>query len=58
MIDLLPADTTLEHTVGTLQYMERNAPAEPSAELEAALPKGDAWELRQGVAGTMEMPAN
>jgi hypothetical protein len=58
VIERLPADATLDEIVDTLQHMEPEATAEPTAQPEAALPDGGVWDLLEQAAGTVEMPAD
>ncbi len=58
-IEELPADTTLEQIVGTLQHMLLEGNSEPPAEAEADLPQGGGlWDFLERTAGTVEMPAD
>ncbi len=58
VIERLPADATLGQIVDTLQHMEPETTAKPSAESPPALPEGGVWDLLEQAAGTVEMPAD
>jgi hypothetical protein len=58
-IEELPADTTLEQIVGTLQDMLMEGNCEQPEEADADIPKGGGlWDFLERTAGTVEMPAD
>jgi hypothetical protein len=60
-IEELPADTTLEQIVRTLQHMllEGNGEQPAEAEADLDLPEGGGlWDFLERTAGTVEMPAD
>jgi hypothetical protein len=58
VVEGLPADATLDQIVSTLHDLEAEDSVEPQSGTDAPLPAGGVWDLLEGAAGTVEMPAD